>query len=146
MSTKKKNFAKVTANALRRSGPKSMEDFLSNNDDASPDETQEEQGRVEPVDESKPSMAIEGSEISLKDQPASEKILDLSEQTTFYLDLQVCEILDSLWLKLRQKAPKGRKKRISKSLIVNRMVEFCNETLERDGLDDSKLIDMILED
>ena len=148
MATKKKNFAKVTTNALRRSGPKSMGDFLSNGDDASSDENQEEQGRGEPTVQPKSSTKPKGSDVSalLDSEIGHEKSLDLSEQTTFYLDLQVCEILDSLWIKLRQKAPKGRKKRISKSLIVNRMVEFCNDSLEKDGLEGSRLVEMILED
>lgn len=145
MATKKHNFAKVTEKALRR--PKSMGDFLSNDDEA-PVGIADEQGRVDSTETMQSSSDYPNTDVSSTVESISTdetvSSLPLSEQTTFYLDLQVCEILDSLWINLRKKAPKGRKKRISKSLIVNRMVEFCNEILEKDGLDDSKLVEMIL--
>lgn len=149
MVAKRKSFGEVAEKNLRR--PASMSDFLSNGD--------EKQGQGRETDEQKPSKSevsesppvkegsVRASETKVADTVADkEESLSLSEQTTFYLDINVCETLDTLWIRLRQLAPKGRKKRISKSLIVNRMVEFCNASLEKEGLKDSKLVEMILED
>jgi hypothetical protein len=135
---KKKDFTGLVSKSMRR--PDSMADFLSD-DEGDQGRAPEKQQPSRPAVKSKPSQKPSPA----PDQPAaSEESLNLTEQTTFYMDLDICDTLDELWLKLRQKAPKGQKKRISKSLIVNRMVEFCNETLEKEGLDNSKLIKMIL--
>lgn len=145
MVTKKKNFAQVTENALRR--PTSMQDFLAN-DDSEAKDLAEGKGRAPdneaPQIRSESKSPNESQAAIASSQITTDNSSNLSEQTTLYLDLQVCEILDALWLKLRQKAPKGKKKRISKSLIVNRMVEFCNAGLEKDGLDNNELVEMIL--
>ena len=145
MATKKRDFSLVTERALRR--PTNMSDFLDNGEGKLVD-TDDEKSSKDNSETIKPSKKAKDPEKSLKsienENSDSEKSSNLSEQTTVYMELRISEILDDLWIQLRRKAPKGGKKRISKSLIINKMIEYFGEQIKNEGFSDNKLVQMIL--
>lgn len=145
MATKKRDFSLVAEKALRR--PTNMSDFLDNGKKNST-EADEKKGRAVNALKNQPSNVEKRSESNVKPDNdkkiEDEKSSGLREQTTLYMDLHVSDILDDLWIQLRRKAPKGGKKRISKSLIINKMIEYFDEEIKKEGFSESKLVQMIL--
>lgn len=133
---KKPDFGKITKNSLKR--PKSMDDFLS----SEPSEDKKPQKKSsEPEHKELKSSKIK-TPTDVNKEP--EDIIRF-EQTTIYAEPYIFDILDSLWIKFRRKAPSGSKKRISKSLIVKKMISYCNDEIEKKGFD-SKIAKKILEE
>ncbi len=131
---KKPDFGKITKKSLNP--PKSMNDFLGSGNKA--DE------KTETKKSKSPRNKTADNNKSTDKKTAKTEEMRLYESITVYTDPEVLDILDSLWVKLRRKAPVGSRKRISKSLIINKMVQYCNEEIEKKGFD-SKIIKRIFE-
>lgn len=79
-----------------------------------------------PERRAEPSRAVEGE----GEEPTYDKV-----KATYYLSPAAVEAVDDLWYQLRRQTMPERRTSISKSLIVDLVVQLALEELQRDGRD-----------
>jgi hypothetical protein len=72
------------------------------------------------------------TESSFINEEKDKKAIRLTYATTLNLDPDIMDELEMLWVKLRRNAPVGKKKKISKSLLINLMIASCVKEINED--------------
>lgn len=169
MATKKRpdfgSFAKRTVNR-----PASMDDFLKDDSDVVEPKPSESMTQEKPesarqskvsqnpkpatptTDDAKwatPSEISEGQgAITDQSQEIKDDLLidSLTFQTTVMFNPEIFENLEMLWMKLKKKAPLGKKKKFSKSLIINVMLAEALKDIETSDSLDHQLVTAIMQE
>jgi hypothetical protein len=143
-SAKRPDFGGFTKRTVKK--PSSMGDFLKNDipedtknseqpvesfkaDSVStPDAQQQNSGSATPIEASQPRQ----KEGQRDDEDPRKPVLHLTDATTLNFDPNVMDDLEMLWITLRRNAPAGKKKKISKSLLINLMIAKSVEEINED--------------
>jgi hypothetical protein len=169
MATKKRpDFGNITKRTVKR--PSSMDDFLKDDPDTdkpkplktpTPEKTiTPRSSEFLPKTEST-SQTNEHPKSKKTDQTsggqrvASEQSLEIKEnnlidsltfQTTVMFKPEIFEDLELLWMKLKKNAPLGKKKKFSKSLIINVILAKALKDIEISGSFDNSLVTAIMQE
>jgi hypothetical protein len=151
-TSKRPDFGGFTKRTVKK--PSSMGDFLKNDTAAEEDTPKPEQPPVatkavsalksdaqQQNSDSAPSIEAsqghstqgQGDDASDGyDEKSKKPVLHLTDATTLNFDPDIMDDLEMLWITLRRNAPAGKKKKISKSLLINLMIAKSVKEMNED--------------